>query len=98
MVGKVENLEEAMRMTNDTYYGLTAGFFGTTEEAQWFFDRVEVGTAYANRKQGASSGAWPGYQSFGGWKGSGSSGKGNGGPYILMSYLHEQSQTLVLPA
>jgi 1-pyrroline-5-carboxylate dehydrogenase len=97
MVGKVENLEEAMRMTNDTYYGLTAGLFGTTEEAQWFFDRVEVGTAYANRKQGATSGAWPGYQSFGGWKGSGSSGKGNGGPYILMSYLHEQSHTLVLP-
>jgi len=97
MVGRVDSLEEAIRMTNDTFYGLTGGFFGTPEEAQGYFDRIEVGTSYANRLQGASTGAWPGYQSFGGWKGSGSSGKGTGGPYYLLSYLREQSQTLVLP-
>jgi 1-pyrroline-5-carboxylate dehydrogenase len=94
-IGKVESLDEAMRMTNNTAYGLTGGFFGTADEAQWYFDRIEVGTSYANRSQGASTGAWPGYQSFGGWKGSGASGKGTGGPYYLLSYLREQSQTLV---
>jgi 1-pyrroline-5-carboxylate dehydrogenase len=97
VIGKVNSLDEAMNMTNDTVYGLTGGFFGTPDEAQWFFDRIQVGTAYANRSQGASTGAWPGYQSFGGWKGSGASGKGTGGPYYLLSYLHEQSQTLVTP-
>jgi len=50
---------------------------------------------YANRPQGASTGAWPGFQPFGGWKGSGSSGKNAGGPYYLQLYLHEQSRTLI---
>src|SRR5215469_1826606 len=95
MIGSVPDLEAAIRETNDTVYGLTGGFFGTAEEAQWYFDRIQVGTAYANRSQGASTGAWPGYQDFGGWKGSGASGKGTGGPYYILSYLHEQSQTLV---
>ena len=94
-IGKVASLDEAMRMTNDTVYGLTGGFFGTADEAQWYFDRIQVGTSYANRSQGASTGAWPGYQSFGGWKGSGASGKGTGSPYYIFSYMREQSQTLV---
>ena len=97
MIASVADLEEALAQTNDTVYGLTGGFFGTLEEAQWYFDRIEVGTSYANRSQGASTGAWPGYQDFGGWKGSGASGKGTGGPYYILSYLREQSQTLVEP-
>ncbi len=32
-----------------------------------------------------------------GWKGSGASGKGTGGPYYILSYLREQSQTQVEP-
>jgi 1-pyrroline-5-carboxylate dehydrogenase len=95
MIGSVPDLETALRETNDTVYGLTGGFFGALEEAQAYFDRIQVGTAYANRSQGASTGAWPGYQDFGGWKGSGASGKGTGGPYYILSYMHEQSQTLV---
>jgi 1-pyrroline-5-carboxylate dehydrogenase len=95
MFGSVPDLKTALRETNDTVYGLTGGFFGTAEEARRYFDRIQVGTAYANRSQGASTGAWPGYQDFGGWKGSGASGKGTGGPYYILSYLHEQSQTLV---
>lgn len=97
MIGKVDSLELAMKRTNDTVYGLTGGFFGSPEETQWYFSKIQVGTSYANRMHGASTGAWPGYQSFGGWKGSGATGKGAGGPYYILSYLHEQSQTVVEP-
>ena len=95
MLDRVDNLEEAFRLANCVEYGLTGGFFGTREEAERYFDQIEVGVAYVNRAQGASTGAWPGYQSFGGWKGSGCTGKGSGGPYYLLSYLREQSQTVV---
>lgn len=95
MLAGVDSLEEAMRRSNDVAYGLTAGFYGSKKEADWFFDQIQVGVAYANRPQGATTGAWPGYQPFGGWKGSGSSGKNGGGPYYLQLYMHEQSRTLI---
>jgi 1-pyrroline-5-carboxylate dehydrogenase len=95
-VARVNDLEEGMRKANDTSYGLTAGFFSEDEaEITWFFDHIEAGTTYANRAAGATTGAWPGIQVFGGWKGSGSSGKGVGGPYTLALYMHEQSQTII---
>ena len=95
MVAEVGSLDEAMGLANSVDYGLTAGFYGTEEEAGWFFDRIEAGVAYANRPQGATTGAWPGFQPFGGWKGSGSTGKNAGGHYYLQLYMHEQIQTLV---
>ena len=94
-IAAVESLDEAMQRANGVDYGLTAGFYGSKKEAAWFFDRIQVGVAYANRPQGATTGAWPGYQPFGGWKGSGSTGKSGGGPYYLQQYMHEQSQTLI---
>ena len=94
-IGKVKNLDEAMQIGNDVNYGLTAGFYGSTEEAEWFFDKIEAGVTYANRPQGATTGAWPGFQPFGGWKGSGSSGKNAGGHYYLPLYMHEQIRTLI---
>ena len=94
-IARVNDLEEAMKYANDVDYGLTAGFYGSEEEAQWFFDNIEAGVAYANRPQGATTGAWPGFQPFGGWKGSGSSGKNAGGYYYVQLYMHEQIQTLV---
>jgi 1-pyrroline-5-carboxylate dehydrogenase len=90
-IAKTKTLDEAMEKANDTVYGLTAGFFG--EETDWFFDNIQAGTTYANRAAGATTGAWPGVQVFGGWKGSGSSGKGIGGLYTLALYMHEQSRT-----
>lgn len=95
MLHKVDNLEEGMKLANDSKYGLTAGFYGSKEEAQWFFDHTESGVNYANRPQGSTTGAWPGYQPFGGWKGSGSSGKNAGGHYYLQLYMHEQIHTLI---
>jgi 1-pyrroline-5-carboxylate dehydrogenase len=92
-IAKVKTLDEAMQKANDTVYGLTAGFFG--EEIDWFFKNIQAGTTYVNRAAGATTGAWPGVQVFGGWKGSGSSGKGIGGLYTLALYMHEQSRTII---
>jgi len=96
MVNKVSGLDEAMRLSNDIHYGLTAGFYGAENEIEWFFDNIEAGVTYANRPQGATTGAWPGYQPFGGWKGSGSSGKNAGGLYYLPLYMHEQIHTIII--
>ncbi len=94
-IGQVKSMDEAMTIANDVNYGLTAGFYGSPEETDWFFDKIEAGVTYANRPQGATTGAWPGFQPFGGWKGSGSSGKNAGGHYYLPLYMHEQIRTLV---
>lgn len=95
-VSKVDSLDEAMQRANDTVYGLTAGFFSEdAKEIQWFLDNIEAGVVYVNRAAGATTGAWPGYQPFGGWKSSGSSGRNIGGYYTLLNYLREQSQTVI---
>jgi 1-pyrroline-5-carboxylate dehydrogenase len=91
----VGGLEEAMEVANAVDYGLTAGFYGTREEADWFLDHVEAGVAYCNRPRNATTNAWPGYQPFGGWKASGASGKSSGSAYYLQQYMREQSQTVV---
>lgn len=90
-----KNLDEAMHLANDVNYGLTAGLYGSQEEVDWFFDKIEAGVTYTNRPQGATTGAWPGFQPFGGWKGSGSTGKNSGGHYYLPLYMHEQIRTRV---
>src|SRR5512147_1900872 len=97
-IGKVSDLDEAMKVANNVNYGLTAGFYGSPKETDWFFDNIEAGVTYANRPQGATTGAWPGFQPFGGWKGSGASGKNGGGYYYVQLYMHEQIQTSVKPA
>ncbi len=92
----VDSLDEAMEKANDVDYGLTAGFYSEDDsEVDWFLDNIEAGVVYVNREAGATTGAWPGYQPFGGWKGSGSTGKAGGGRYYVQQYMHEQSQTVV---
>lgn len=95
LVAEVESLDEAIERANATDYGLTAGFYGARDEIPAFLDRIEAGVTYVNRPQGATTGAWPGYQAFGGWKGSGSTGKAIGSFWYLPQYLREQSQTVV---
>jgi 1-pyrroline-5-carboxylate dehydrogenase len=97
-IGRVSTLDKAMQIANDVNYGLTAGFYGSDDEVSWFFDNIQSGLSYANRPQGATTGAWPGFQPFGGWKASGSSGKNSGGLYYLPLYMHEQIHILVKPA
>ena len=95
-VAAVESLDQAMVEANDSSYGLTGGFFSEDQdEIQWYLDNVEAGVIYVNRPAGATTGAWPGYQTFGGWKGSGSTGKNGGGPHYVQQYMHEQSQTVI---
>ena len=94
-IAEVDSLDEAMRLANGVDYGLTAGFYGSKKELDWFFNHIQAGVTYANRPQGATTGAWPGFQPFGGWKGSGSTGKAGGSLYYVPQYMHEQSQTVI---
>ena len=97
VVGPVDSLDEALKLANDTEYGLTAGLFSEDQaEIDTFFNGIEAGVVYANRRGGATTGAWPGCQSFCGWKGSGSTGKGGLGPYYVQQFLREQSRTRVV--
>lgn len=96
-VAPVDSLDEAIGLANDTEYGLTAGIFTEhRDEIDRFFDQIQAGVVYANRKGGATTGAWPGCQSFCGWKASGSTGKGGLGPYYVQQFMREQSRTIVV--
>ena len=95
MVQRVESNEAAMELANRSPLGLSAGFYGARDEIAWFQENIEAGVTYANRPQGATTGAWPGYQPFAGWKGSGNTGKAIASFYYLPQYMREQSQTVV---
>lgn len=95
-VTKVSGLDEGLQRSNDTPFGLTAGLFSGDEgEIDRWFQGIEAGVTYVNRAAGATTGAWPDIQSFGGWKGSGTSGAGGGGPWYLRQFMREQSRTLI---
>jgi 1-pyrroline-5-carboxylate dehydrogenase len=95
-VAPVKSLDEALKLANKTEYGLTAGFYSEDErEREKFLDGIQAGVVYVNRKAGATTGAWPGMQPFGGWKGSGTTGKAGGGLHYVQQYLREQSQTVI---
>ena len=95
-VGVVDSLEQALEESNKSEYGLTAGIFSSKEEdIALFYEEIESGVAYANKRSGATTGAWPGAQPFCGWKGSGGSGKGGCGPYYVAQFMREQCRTLI---
>jgi 1-pyrroline-5-carboxylate dehydrogenase len=95
-VTPVGSFEEAMAEANAVDYGLTAGVFSREQaELDAFLDGIEAGVVYVNRRAGATTGAWPGFQSFCGWKSSGSTGKGGLGPYYVAQFMREQSRTVV---
>ena len=95
-VGSVDSLDEALRLANDSEYGLCAGIYSHDNgEVQKFFEKIQAGVTYSNRRAGATTGAWPGVNSFGGWKGSGSTGKSGLGPYYVQQFMREQSRWIV---
>src|SRR4051812_7108429 len=96
VIAKVMTLDEAIELANRTEYGLTAGIYSENEnELKQFFDRIQAGVTYANRRAGATTGAWPGVNPFGGWKASGSTGRGSGGPYYVQQFMREQSRVRI---
>jgi 1-pyrroline-5-carboxylate dehydrogenase len=95
-LGEVHSLDQAIAEANAVEYGLTAGIFSSDPaEVHRFFDEIEAGVCYANKRTGATTGAWPGAQPFCGWKGSGSTGKGGCGPYYVAQFMREQSRTVI---
>jgi len=96
VVNAYDTVEEAIGRANATDYGLTAGIFSKDKkEVKKFFDGIKFGVTYSNRSGGSTTGAWPGAQSFTGWKASGVTGRGVGSPYYLLNFLRDQSQTRV---
>jgi len=96
LVHRYDDVAAAVREGNAVDYGLTAGVYARDRaELDFFLERAEAGVLYANRASGATTGAWPGIQSFCGWKGSGASGKGGLGPHYLTQFLREQSCTIM---
>ncbi|MBA2728601.1 MAG: bifunctional proline dehydrogenase/L-glutamate gamma-semialdehyde dehydrogenase, partial [Parachlamydiaceae bacterium] len=83
---RADNLTHAIKLANDTPYGLTAGLqsLDPREQALWL-DKIEVGNCYINR---TITGAIVQRQPFGGCKAS-SFGKGAkaGGPNFLMQLM-----------
>jgi 1-pyrroline-5-carboxylate dehydrogenase len=97
-VTAVDSFDDALDEANAVDYGLTAGIFSEDPaEHAAFLDRIEAGVVFVNRREGATTGAWPGFQSFCGWKSSGVSGKGGLGPHYLPQFMREQSRTVMQP-
>ena len=90
-----DDLGAAIADANRSEFGLTAGVYTQEkEELDLFLNTVEAGVLYANRANGATTGAWPGFQTFCGWKGSGTTGKGGLGSWYVPQFMREQSRTL----
>ncbi|MEZ5331072.1 MAG: aldehyde dehydrogenase family protein [Thermoanaerobaculia bacterium] len=95
LVHEVADLSEGIALANRSRYGLTAGLFSRdAEEVTRFLDEIEAGVTYVNRRSGATTGAWPGVNPFGGWKASGGTGPAALGPHYLLKFLREQSRTV----
>ncbi len=92
-VVRARDLDDAITIQNSGDLGLTAGLqsLDPDEIATWT-ERVEAGNLYVNR---GITGAIVQRQPFGGWKGSGSTGKAGGSLYYVAQYMREQSQTRV---
>jgi 1-pyrroline-5-carboxylate dehydrogenase len=79
---KAADFEEAVRLFNDTEYGLTGGLFSRSRERLERAKReFNVGNLYLNRK---ITGALVGVQPFGGFKMSGSNAKAGGPDYLRL--------------
>jgi 1-pyrroline-5-carboxylate dehydrogenase len=95
-ITEYDKFDDAIKMTNESEYGLTSGIYSNNrDEILKFLQDIEAGVVYVNRRKSSTTGAMVGRQSFGGWKDSGTTGKGTGGRYYLTQFMREQSQTIV---
>lgn len=94
-ISKVGDFEEGVRVANATDMGLTAGIYtGDLDEAREFLDRIEAGCVDVNVPGHATTGWWPGPQTFGGWKGSGTTGKQTLGKWYFQLFARQQARKL----
>lgn len=94
-VVECDDLASAVEASNASPYGLGSGVYTKDQsELEYFLNNIEAGVLYANRASSATTGAWPGAQSFCGWKASGHTGKGGMGPNYVTQFMREQSHTL----
>jgi len=79
---KAKNLDDAIRIANDSEYGLTGSVYCTNREhIQRAKDECHVGNLYFNRK---CTGALVGVHPFGGFNMSGTDSKAGGRDYLLL--------------
>ena len=92
-VMKAENFDEALKIANDTQFGLTGAVYSTDQaklnRAQREF---HVGNLYLNRK---CTGALVGVHPFGGFNMSGTDSKGGGRDYLLLFMQAKLTSTKV---
>ena len=94
-VTAVDDMDEGLARSNDTEYGLTAGFCSRDqEEIDRFLTGIEAGVVCINRRAGATTGAWPAVQPLVDGRDQHQRQAG-GGPHYLTQYLREQSRTIV---
>jgi 1-pyrroline-5-carboxylate dehydrogenase len=94
-VTKVGDFEEAVKEANDTNLGLTAGIYtGDAAEARAYLQRAEAGCVDVNVPGAATTKWWPGTQTFGGWKGSGSTSKQAFGRWYVQQFGRERCQSV----
>jgi 1-pyrroline-5-carboxylate dehydrogenase len=78
---RAQDYRDAVRIANDTEYGLTSSFYSRDpERIDWAKDELHVGNLYINRK---STGAFIGAHPFGGFNMSGTDSKAGGPDYLL---------------
>jgi len=93
-IQRYDSFDDAIKLANQTEYGLTAGIFSDDDkQLEKFFSKIEAGVVYANRFASATTAALVSSQPFVGWKYSGSTGKGAGGENYLQQFMHSQTQT-----
>jgi 1-pyrroline-5-carboxylate dehydrogenase len=89
------DLEDALSRANGVDYGLTAGIYTQDQaEVDHFLENIQAGMVYVNGVRGATNGAITGIHSFGGWKGSGSTGRGSGDIHYLPQFMRQQGRAL----
>lgn len=87
---KAQDLDDALKLANNTEYGLTAGLFSRSPEAiEYISNNIEAGNFYINRP---CTGAIVSRQAFGGHKNS-SIGLKAGGPNYLLNFVLEKTIT-----
>jgi len=93
-IQRYDDFDDAIKLANQTEYGLTAGIFSDNQkQLDKFFSKIQAGVVYTNRSASATTAALVSSQPFVGWKHSGSTGKGAGGENYLQQFMRTQTQT-----